>query len=83
MILTTIVFLHNCVSLTPGGKLVRTGKSDPPRECSEIGPASEAGIYKDAIVRLRNTAAEQGGNYVRLDVARQAQMDGTIYKCPE
>lgn len=75
--------------LTDAGKMVKLMKSDPSEHCEEIGdvdsdtyPAhSDKGSSKNM---LRNRAAEQGSNYVRLETYNSltGTFQGTAYKCP-
>lgn len=75
------------VQLTPSGEQVRLMKADPPADCREIGglSADPQGFGRDvdnSKKALRNEAAEQGANYVRLETLRYTELTGTAYDCP-
>ncbi|MBL8021341.1 MAG: DUF4156 domain-containing protein [Leptospirales bacterium] len=83
-----------CVSpqLSPSGRLVRTMKSDPPSECTEIAQLKGTGGYDDVIGAqndLRNKAAAAGANCVRLESVSApintfwpSSVTGTAFECP-
>jgi hypothetical protein len=81
--------------LTPAGQSVRLGQSDAPPGCKEIGTVSGNGMsmsYEEQATRakndMRNTAAERGANFVRLEgLTNDPQggsmtATGTAYACP-
>ena len=78
--------------LTKSGKAVRLMKSDPPTACQEIGGVQAFGsaftgdAAGDAKTKLRNEAAKQGADYVRMETATtnsgdHVTMSGTAYLC--
>jgi hypothetical protein len=71
-------------ALTPYGERVKISKADAPRKCRELGVvASEDEELLIAQNKLRNSAAEMGGNYVRWDHIKPGYMlSGTAFECP-
>ena len=74
-------------SLSAAGTAVKVMKADPPADCTEVGVVSGHAVGPDHRTKsrnkLRNEAAEKGGNYVRLEtVAADGGEMGTAFKCP-
>jgi len=86
------VILASCASLKPGAEKVRIGKSDPEKNCKELGDVVTSAAFCDEACQkivLKNKALELGGNYVRLE-SLGVQLEGgatngsgTAYSCPE
>jgi hypothetical protein len=69
--------------LSPYGERVIISKADAPRKCRELGTVSsddeELHIAQN---KLRNAAAELGGNYVRWDHVKPGYaLSGTVFEC--
>lgn len=74
-------------SLSQGGALVKVNKADPPPACQEVGGVSSYTIGPDYQNKnknkLRNEAAEKGGNYLRLEQNdSDGNAAGTAFRCP-
>jgi hypothetical protein len=99
-VLMIVLALGYCsASLTPGGKMVKyVTKQEAPAGCEEIGEVALGAFDKatsvtDAKVRMRNKAAEQGGNFLVIDTFEKTTMynnnvqttyydgSGRSYKC--
>lgn len=90
-ILFTLIFFTACASetITQPGNMVRTAKSDPEKECKELGVVSwsNQGSFKkldsqQIRIRLRNQAGELGGNFLRIDNTDTYKESGTVFNCP-
>lgn len=70
--------------LTEGGKTVQLMKADPPPGCREVGSVSGRGDDEEVKIAMRNYAAQQGGNYVRIETMdlRLGRGTGTAFRCP-
>jgi hypothetical protein len=75
---------HQPRALSAEGRNVRTGTSDPPRECQEIGNVQGVGYtFDEAKDDARNKTAAKGGNYLRLEaMGRSVGVVGTAFRCP-
>jgi hypothetical protein len=108
--LLLMVLLSGCVvaQLSESAKSVRTVKGDVPMSCTEIGTVDGvdsrlnsysastkfSGDRDQAYIRLRNNAAEKGGNFVRIDAEGQEESSdnvgitlkyvirGVAFRCP-
>lgn len=82
--------LAGCHSaLTQAGRNVQLMKADPPNGCKEVGNVTGESVIvggsgddEDAKNELRNKAAEQGANYVRLEKMGAGTAEGTAFRCP-
>ncbi len=75
-------------SLSQAGAQVRLMKNDPPPACQELGSVSGYLIgpnYQERLKnKLRNDAAGQGGNYVRLEtLTSDGNASGSVFKCTD
>ena len=79
-------------ALTPAAQNVVVQKSDAPDGCTEVGFVTEFGsnfngkeMHEVARTKLRNRAAEKGGNYLRLESVIEdgngVKYTGTVYDC--
>jgi hypothetical protein len=70
-------------ALTPYGERVVLSKADAPRKCREVGTVSaEDEQLRIAQNKMRNAAAELGGNYVRWDHVKPGYIvSGTAFEC--
>lgn len=74
-------------ALTDAGAQVKLMKADPAPGCTEVGGVSGYTVGPDYQEKnknkLRNEAAEKGGNYVRLEQNdSDGNASGTAYRCP-
>jgi hypothetical protein len=106
-LLLSALLVSGCATtqLTPAGTAVRTAKGDAPMACTEIGPVigQHNGVVdasgnvpqqtiQAAYVSLRNTAADRGGNFVRVQSEGEVpgmnehfvgyRIVGIAYHCP-
>lgn len=86
--MTGILFFAGCgtTQLTDQGMNVRLMRGDPPQDCKQyVELYVEENNLAGAKNELRNEAAEQGANYVRLDALEYFRGDaiasGSSYKC--
>lgn len=73
--------------LTQAGARVKLMKADPPPQCQEVRGVSAYQVgpdYQDHLKNaLRNEAAENGANYVRLEtLTSDGNASGTAFACP-
>jgi len=88
VIMIGVLFFAGCgtTQLTNQGMNVRLMRGDPPLECKQILELYvEENDLAGAKNELRNEAAKQGANYVRLDALEYYRGDavasGSSYKC--
>jgi hypothetical protein len=74
-------------TLTQAGASVRVITGDPPESCKEVGGATAYAVgpsFQEHVkIKLRNTAADMGGNTLRLEtLSSNGNGSGTVYRCP-
>ena len=81
LVLGVVIGVVSCAGhaeLTSGGRMVKLMKSDPDSGCTEVGSVDAVGASDEyAKNAIRNSAAEKGANYVRLETI-EGYTDGSV-----
>lgn len=76
-------------ALSPAAKAVRVAKADPDPACEELSTVEGTSFWgkkNDAKNEMRENAAKEGANYIRIEALEtrggRVTYSGTAYRCP-
>ena len=87
VILNTLVLASCSTIATKEGARVELTKEDP-KGCKFIGDIDADDFWSDNTLvntknKLRNKAAEMGGNVAVMDTVHKTQITGRVFNCPK